>query len=125
MDRLADGKAELIPADGIVFSGTVIFYEGESVFNVLQRETRKNRIHLEFTNTPIYNSAYIEGINNIYEFEVGERSGWMYSVNGVFPNYGSSRYALQDGDAISWLFTCDRGDDIGGGDASGSYGFGG
>jgi len=124
MDRLTDGKAGLVPHDGIVFSGTVVFYENESVFNVLLREVRRNRIHMEFVNTPIYNSAYIEGINNLYEFDCGERSGWMYSVNGLFPNYGSSRYELRDGDVIRWLFTCDRGDDVGGGDAAGSYGFG-
>ena len=123
MDKLADGKEGLIPADGIIFSGSVVFYEGESVFNVVQRETKRNRIHMEFVNTPIYNSTYIEGINNIYEFDVGERSGWMYSVNGTFPNFGSSRYLLQDGDVIRWLFTCDRGADIGGGDAADYYGF--
>ena len=124
MDKLAAGKEGLIPPGGIIFSGEVVFYEGESVFNVLLREVRKNKIHMEFVNTPIYNSAYIEGINNIYEFDAGERSGWMYSVNGQFPNYGSSRYTLQDGDKIMWLFTCDRGADIGGGDASDSYNFG-
>ena len=39
----------------------------ESVFNVLQREMRKAGIHMEFEDTPMYNSAYIEGINNLYE----------------------------------------------------------
>jgi len=124
MDKLAQGKAGLIPQDGIVFSDTVVFYEGESVFNVLARETRKNRIHMEFMNTPIYNSAYIEGINNIYEFDAGERSGWIYSVNERFPNYGCSRYLLEAGDVIKWLFTCDRGSDVGGSDATDSYNWG-
>ena len=124
MDRLSTAKVELVPASGVIFSATVVFYEGESVFNVLQREMRSNRIHLEFMNTPMYNSAYIEGINNLYEFDCGEGSGWMYSVNGVFPNYGSSRYSLQNGDTVVWHFTCDRGADIGGSDASGGYNFG-
>lgn len=124
MDRLTEGKAGLIPSDGIIFSGTVVFYEDESVFNVLLREVRKNRIHMEFVNIPFYNSAYIEGIANLYEFDCGDGSGWMYSVNGQFPNYGSSRYTLSDGDVVVWLYTCDRGADVGGGDAAGSYGFG-
>ena len=124
MDRLPTAKTGLIPAGGIIMHNTAIFYEGESVFNVLQRETRSNRIHMEFVNAPIYNSAYIEGINNIYEFDCGEGSGWMYSVNGSFPNFGSSRYTLSDGDVVMWLYTCDRGADIGGGDASDSYNFG-
>ena len=124
MGKLPEAKAGLVPAGGIVFRTTAVFYEGESVFNVLQRETRANRIHLEFMNSPIYNSAYIEGINNIYEFDCGEGSGWMYSVDGYFPNYGSSRYTLSGGETVIWHYTCDRGADVGGGDASGSYNFG-
>lgn len=58
-----------------LFSATeVTFYEGESVFNILRREMKKAGIHMEFVNTPMYNSVYIEGINNLYEFDVGELS---------------------------------------------------
>ena len=66
------------------------------------------------------NSAYVEGINNLYEFDVGSLSGWMYSVNGWFPNYGCSRYALQNGDVVNWVYTCDLGYDVGGGYSTGS-----
>jgi hypothetical protein len=115
MEYLDKEKAELVPEDGIIFpAAAVTFYEGESVFNVLQREMKKNKIHMEFENTPMYNSAYIEGINNLYEFDVGELSGWMYKVNGWFPNYGCSRCQLKDGDVVEWLYTCDLGRDIGG-----------
>lgn len=108
-------KAVVIPDDGVIFAEqTVVFYEGESVFNVLVREMKKNKIHLEFVNTPIYNSAYIEGINNLYEYDCGELSGWMYKVNGWYPNYGCSRYELKNGDKIEWVYTCDLGKDVGG-----------
>lgn len=103
-------KAELVPADGwILRPVTVTFYEGESVFNILQRVCKQNQIHMEFENTPIYNSAYIEGIHNLYEFDVGALSGWMYKVNDWFPNYGCSRYAVKNGDIIDWVYTCDLG----------------
>ena len=124
MDKLPAGKAGLVPPDGIIFSGIVVFYEEESLFNVLRRETRNNSIHLESANSPIYNSAYIEGINNLYEFDCGEGSGWMFSVNGYFPNYSSSRFTVHDGDVILWQYTCDRGADIGGGGVSDAYNFG-
>ena len=75
---------------------------------------------MEFENTPIYNSAYIEGINNLYEFDVGELSGWMYKVNEWFPNYGCSRYQLCDGDVVCWVYTCDLGSDVGGGYSTGN-----
>ena len=86
---------------------------------VLQQVCQDNKIHMEFSSTPIYNSAYIEGIGNLYEFDCGELSGWMYAVNDWFPNYGCSRYQLQDGDVVTWQYTCDLGDDIGGGYATG------
>ncbi len=108
-------KVELVPEDGVILPVTTVsFYEGESVFNVLQREMKKAGIHMEFENTPMYNSAYIEGINNLYEFDCGELSGWMYKVNGWFPNYGCSRYQLKQGDVIEWVYTCDLGVDVGG-----------
>jgi len=120
MELCDAAKRELIPADGwILYPVEVTFYEGESVFNVLQRVCKQKKIHMEFENTPLYNSAYIEGIYNLYEFDVGELSGWMYQVNGWFPNYGCSRYQLQDGDEICWVYTCDLGYDVGGGYAVG------
>lgn len=108
MDKLKPGKEGLIPPDGIIFpAAEVVFHEGESVFNVLQREMKKNKIHMEFVNTPSTNSAYIEGINNIYEFDCGQNSGWTYKVNGKSPNYGCSRYTLKPGDIVEWIYTCD------------------
>ena len=113
LDKLEKAKWELIPKDGIILAEkTVTFYEGESVFNLLLRESRRNGIHMEYVSTPIYNSAYIEGIHNLYEFDCGELSGWMYSVNGWFPNYGSSRYALKEGDRVEWIYTCALGRDV-------------
>ena len=126
MNLLNKEKHELVPTDGVIFPATVVTaYEGESVFNILLREMRRAQIHMEFRNTPIYNSAYIMGIHNLYEFDAGELSGWMYRVtpgdagapgdadSGWFPNYGCSRYRLQPGDVIEWLYTCDLGRDLG------------
>ena len=112
---LDKGKIDIVPKDGVIFAEkTVTFYEGESVFNLLVREMKRNKIHMEFENTPIYNSAYIEGIANLYEFDCGELSGWMYKVNDWFPNYGCSRYQLKAGDRVEWVYTCDLGNDVGG-----------
>ena len=115
IDWLDPEKVELVPEDGVIFVKQIVtFYEGESVFNVLLREMKKNKIHMEFVNTPMYNSAYIEGIHNLYEFDCGELSGWMYKVNGWFPNYGCSRYQLKEGDVVVWVYTCNLGIDVGG-----------
>ena len=114
MSWLDAGKTAIVPADGIIFpEKTVSFYEGESVFHLLLREMKRNKIHMEFENTPIYNSSYIEGIANLYEFDCGELSGWMYRVNDWFPNYSCSRYRIQPGDRIEFVYTCDLGVDVG------------
>jgi hypothetical protein len=114
MGWLDPEKVELVPEDGWILKPIeVTFYEGESVFNVLVRTCKQQGIHMEFVNTPIYNSAYIEGIHNLYEFDCGQLSGWIYKVNGWSPNYGCSRYALQDGDVIEWVYTCNLGIDVG------------
>lgn len=113
IDWLDPDKVELIPEDGVILAEqTVSFYEGESVFNLLVREMKRNKIHLEFVNIPVYNSAYIEGIANIYEFDCGELSGWIYKVNDWAPNYGCSRYQLKEGDKVEWVYTCDLGIDV-------------
>ena len=114
MELCAENKRALVPSDGVILpTATVTFSQGESVFDVLQRVCRDNSIHMESTFTPMYNSAYIEGIGNLYEFDVGDQSGWMYKVNGWFPNYGCSRYQVQSGDTICFVYTCDLGADVG------------
>ena len=114
LSDLDPDKRHLVPSDGVILPPTkVTFYEGESVYDVLQRVCKENNIHMESSWTPVYNSAYIEGINNLYEFDCGELSGWMYRVNGWYPNYGCSRYQLADGEVVEWRYTCDLGNDVG------------
>ncbi len=114
LDQLDPDKLEMVPSSGTILAKTTVtFYEGESVFDVLQRVCKEKGIHLESSWTPIYNSAYIEGIHNLYEFDCGALSGWMYRVNGWYPNYGCSRYQLKQGDVVEWRYTCDLGEDVG------------
>lgn len=114
LEDLNPEKLELIPSDGIILEQIEVeFFDGESVFDVLQRVCQENGIHLESEWTPIYNSAYIEGINNLYEKDCGKLSGWQYRVDGWYPNYGCSRYKLTDGAKVEFRFSCDLGKDIG------------
>ena len=114
LSDLEPDKFEVLPKDGIILKKqTVTFREGESVYDVLQRICKENNIHMEASWTPMYNSAYVEGIHNLYEFDCGSLSGWMYRVNGWYPNYGCSRYQLAQGDIVEWRYTCDLGRDVG------------
>ena len=114
-DQLNQAKAPYVPDDGVVLAKTtVVFTPGESVFDVLQRTCQKGNIQLEYNWTPIYDSYYVEGINHLYEFDCGPESGWMYQVNGKFPNYGCSSYELKGGEEIVWCYTCEGlGTDVG------------
>ncbi|MCI6866638.1 MAG: DUF4430 domain-containing protein [Lachnospiraceae bacterium] len=116
LENLTAGKEAYVPANGCILStSTVEFEDGETVFDVLERVCSYAGIQLEYSWTPMYNSYYIEGINHLYEFDCGNESGWMYKVNGWFPNYGCSSYTLQGGDTIVWCYTCNGlGADVGG-----------
>lgn len=113
-DKLKKNKKEFVPADGVILKKTTVtFTPGETVFDVLKRVCKSNNIQMESSYTPGYDNYYIEGINQIYEKDCGTKSGWMYSVNGIFPNYGCSDYKLKNGDTVEWKYTCDLGADIG------------
>ena len=116
MENLVEGKAQYVPANGVILAtSSVQYYDGETVFEVLKRACSAAGIQIEYSWTPMYNSYYIEGINHLYEFDCGPESGWMYKVNGWFPNYGCSAYTLEDGDVIVWCYTCNGlGADVGG-----------
>lgn len=107
MSDLSPGKESYVPSNGIILpTSKVSFSEGETVFEVLKRACSTAGIQLEYSWTPLYESYYIEGINHLYEFDCGEQSGWMYKVNGWYPNYGCSSYELSEGDVIVWTYTC-------------------
>ena len=107
-DSVQPSVLDILPEDGWILKPvTVALNEGENVFNILQRTCKQNRIPMEHVMTPIYNTAYIEGIANLYEFACGETSGWKYTVNGTFPSVGCSGYTLSAGDVIEWHFACD------------------
>ncbi|NCC08470.1 MAG: DUF4430 domain-containing protein [Clostridia bacterium] len=107
MENLTEGKNSYVPANGtILATSTLTFEEGETAFDVLKRACELADIQLEYAWTPVYDSYYIEGINQLYEFDCGNQSGWVYKVNGCSPNYGSSAYTLKNGDAVVWAYTC-------------------
>ena len=114
LDELKADKAALVPGGGLLLEETEVEFDpGESVFDVFRKVLKEEKIHFEYTDAAVYNSVYIEGIGNLYEFDCGEQSGWMFSVNGTYPGLGCSAYTLADGDVIVFSYTCDLGADLG------------
>ena len=114
LDKVPAEKVNLVPEDGIMLAATEVeFTGGESVFDVFRKVLREEKLHFEYVDASAYDSVYIEGIGNIYEFDCGPQSGWMFSVNDVYPGLGCSAYTLADGDVIVFSYTCDLGADLG------------
>ena len=106
MSLLSPGKEACVPSNGVILATThVSFAEGENVFDVLKRVCIYAGIPIKYSWTVSFGGYYVEGINNLGEFDCGSESGWMYKVNGWFPNYGSYHYQLRDGDDIVWAYT--------------------
>lgn len=101
----------VLPEDGCIFPETeIVTANGDTVFDVLCRIRDEYGIHMEYSGGK--DSAYIEGIGNLYERDGGRWSGWMYSVNGTYPGVTCSEYELQDQDRVEWNYTCDLGMDL-------------
>lgn len=79
------------------------FKKGESVADALKNVTRTHHIQCEIR------GGYVKGIQNLYEFDEGPSSGWLYKVNGTFMSVGSGNVKVKAGDRIEWLYTLDMG----------------
>lgn len=124
--KLKSGKHAFLPISGVILDDVQVELNGgESAFDVIKKACEENvctdnckyckanGVQIEYTYTPAFNNYYIEGIHQIYEKDCGTQSGWMYSVNGVFPDVGTSSYSVSPGDVIVFSFTCNMGEDIG------------
>lgn len=55
---------------------------------------------------------YVSAINGLAEKQCGTYSGWMYSVNGDYPNKTCGDYKLSGSEKLIWVYTCDLGNDL-------------
>lgn len=106
MKDLKENKKPYVPDNGYLFSGKVEIKEGQTVMDVL--------LSLPGVNV-VQTSGYVVSINNLKEKDCGRYSGWMYNVNGTYPNYGCAEYKVKNGDNIQWRYTCNLGNDLGAG----------
>lgn len=121
-----DTEPEATPANTIVFSIVISeetneiplpptemeIEEGDTVLQALINITKEKRIQMDYRGGQGA-TAYVEGIDNVYEFDRGQGSGWMYRVNGIFPDRGAGVVPLLPGDRVEWLYTTNLGVDLG------------
>lgn len=85
--------------------------DDDKVLDVLIRITRQEEIQMEYRGSGA--GAYVEGIDNLYEFDRGSESGWMYKVNDIFPDRSAGAWPVEPGDQLVWVYTKDLGKDVG------------
>ncbi len=110
-----EGEESVTPSDGIILPETEFTLdEGSTVYDCLIYAAKKYKIQIEDNTQTLsdHSRAYIAGVNYLYEFDYGNLSGWMYSVNGEFADRGCGEYTLNDGDCIKWQYTRNIGDDL-------------
>ncbi|MEE0741295.1 MAG: bacterial Ig-like domain-containing protein, partial [Emergencia sp.] len=78
-----------------------------TVWDILKMADEQND-KLEFSNPSgnYINSVTFNG-QTLAEKENGDNSGWMYTLNGVYPELGVSEQYLEDGDKIIFHYTDD------------------
>ena len=109
-DKVA-GRAAHIPENGVILEETSLpIAAGDTVYTVLTDAARLHGIHMEASGAQ--GMMYIHGIGNIYEFDFGDLSGWLYSVNGETFSVGVHQYVLKPGDRVKFNYTLELGRDI-------------
>lgn len=104
-----------IPSDGtsVISRTAVTLEEGDTAYTVLRRAAKEAGIPVVASGGS--KSPYVEGINNLFEFDRGAGSGWMVEVNGNFVQRSAGQMKLNAGDEVRWIYTLELGKDIGGG----------
>ncbi len=97
------GKANL-PKNGILLDTEIEIKDGETARDVLDRVAPAAGIEVKGR------SDYVKSIGGLAEKDCGSNSGWLYSVNGEFPNVAANKYELKPGDEMVWIYTVKPGD---------------
>lgn len=110
-------------AVGTIIGATRVPFEtGDNMADVTVRLFNAMGLSYECTGTPA-NGFYLASLkdfelNGTYydtfgEFDAGAQSGWCVRLNNWHINEGCSAFTVEDGDVISWLYSCQWGNDVG------------
>jgi len=81
---------------------SVSFADGSSVLDVTKKAARQKKLQMESSGSGL--TAYVSGIDNLYEFDKGPESGWIYYVNGKQAKEGCGSHKVSEGDEIKWVY---------------------
>ncbi len=109
--EIPDNKNVSLRIEG--YSGTILNQSniavemGESIMDLTKRILDSRGIKYKEKN------GYMISIDGQAEFDKGSGSGWMFTINGKFPNKSADDLRARDYKRIEWKYTYDFGNDIG------------
>ncbi len=96
---------------GVILSSTKVeIEEGDTVFDVLVKAVKEHDIRIEYSGRG--SNTYIEGIDDLYEFDNGPTSGWVVGVNGTLIPKSSGAVEVEPRDQVEWFYTLNLGKDF-------------
>lgn len=87
----------------IVPKTSVKIKDGDTVYDVLVKVLDDNGV--SYSSRGSKKNKYIEGIDGLFEFDHGPKSGFVYEVNGVYASQSSSSFPLNGNENIVWYYT--------------------
>lgn len=91
------------PVRGGILSRSVPYKEGDTALDVSLRAMQAAGISYSLTGAGA--TAYMSGIDGLYEFDEGPLSGWKISVNGSDIDRSSGAYPVSAGSQVTWYYT--------------------
>lgn len=92
----------------IVHPKEITLRKDDTAFTVMERAVGSGSVQYIGSGA----SLYVQAIDGLGEFDEGPESGWLYEVNGKFPEYSAGLYTVKDGDTIRWRYTTNLGKDL-------------
>lgn len=94
-----------IPSSGYYIENySIVLDKGDNAYSALKYSCQANNIQLLSEYTPMFDSYYIYGVNNLLEKECGTYSGWKYSINNNIAGEGANNYVLSNKDHIELFY---------------------
>ncbi|MCM3726905.1 DUF4430 domain-containing protein [Neobacillus cucumis] len=87
----------------ILSASKIIIEDGYTIFDVVKQAAKAKGIVVDSTGSGA--TAYIEGIDNIYEFDYGAKSGWVFKHNGASITKSIGVIKVKAGDQIACYYT--------------------
>lgn len=87
----------------ILGASSVSIKTGDTIYDCIIQAAKKHNIVVDAKGSG--SATYIEGIDNIYEFDYGAKSGWIFKLNGASITRSVGVIKVKDGDRIECSYT--------------------